>query len=75
MSIDQLQCLLSIYPRESEIKMMVAKLQEAGLPSFSLGLQAIAKDQLKCGKIEHFMMKLLSYTTDLKSKAQLMLRI
>ncbi len=75
LSIDQLNCLLSIYPRESEIKLMVNKLQEAGLTSFSSGLEAIAKEQLKCGKIEHLMMKLLAYPTDLKCKAQLMLKI
>jgi len=70
--LDQLLCFRSIYPKENEIKLLVNKLSDLGMRSFCQALDSIVKGELKCEKIEHFLLKLLAYPTDLKRKAETM---
>ena len=40
-NFELLHCILSIYPKESEVKLLVRKLAELGLDSFSKALEAV----------------------------------
>ena len=54
---------------------MVGKLADMSIRSFTDALAKIDSKELQCGKIDHFMLKLLAYPTDLKRKAEIMLML
>ena len=74
-NMDSLHCFLSIYPKENEIKCLKGKLADNGIGSFEAAQIAFSEGKLKCGKIEQFMIQLLSQTEDLRLKAQTMIEI
>lgn len=69
---EQVQCLLNIYPKEAEIKLLVTKLDALGLKSFKSALDC---KELQCGWMEQFMLRMLESHTDLKQKAEIILEI
>ena len=54
---------------------MVGKLADMSIRKFTDALAKIESKELQCGKIDHFMLKLLAYPTDLKRKAEIMLML
>jgi hypothetical protein len=50
-------------------------LSDFGLRSFKQALDSIAAQKIKCASLEHFILNILAYPTDLKRKAQILINI
>ena len=74
-TIEQLQCIQAIYPKEQEMKLLVSKLKDAGIGSFNEAVRAVEQKRLECSQSYLFILKMLQYETDLKEKALQMLTI
>jgi len=74
-TIDQLQCINAIYPKEQEMKLLVSKLKDAGIGSFNDAVRAVEQKRLECSQSYLLILKMLQYETNLKEKALQMLTI
>ena len=65
-----LQQFVSLYPKEQEIDMLKNQMSKLGITEFGKALESVP-----CGQVETFMLSVLSYETDLKLKAEVLLQI
>jgi hypothetical protein len=65
-----LQQFVSLYPKEQEIDMLKNQMSKLGITEFEKALKSVP-----CGQVETFMLSVLSYETDLKLKAEVLLQI
>ena len=70
-----MKALLKVYPRENELRQLVGRLNELGLSSFNEALESIERGDLACHPVEHFIIRFLSYPSDLKLKAEVLVAI
>ena len=74
-ALSRLKALLKVYPRENELRQLVGCLNELGLSSFNEALSSIERGDLACESVEHFIIRFLSYPSDLKLKADVLVKI